>query len=308
MLVRNFRNTIHQIWFQKPESEAAHGTVTNPEYKKYQQSYIDYAEQQGWEYILWDEDKVDKLVKRHFRNYYTAFNELESVIKKVDCARLMILYVYGGVYVDMDSYLKRGLHEFLDLKHIFREDYPYTAWHIAPKMNLQENYDIIVGQEKTIFEYYYNKFGIGIPKLNNAVIFAGRRLPIFKRILELGFQRKCNSILNSFGVHTFSLALLDEMSYGVNKLLDKDDYRQRASILAVPPVYFYEIDVDMDEEQWKFFGGDPTRRHSPNQFIVHKYDGNWDQSDYKDNYISSYGQFLENELDNENLDGTGSFV
>ena len=304
MLVRNFRNIIHQIWFQKPGSNLQPGEFANEDYKKYQQTYIDFCDRKGWEYRLWDEESVDKLVKRHFRDYYERYNSIDSIVKKVDCARLMILYTFGGVYVDMDSYLKRDLDKFLELDHIIRDDYPYTAWHIAPKMNLQENFDIIVGQEKTIYEYFYNKFGLGVPKLNNAVIFCGRRVPVLKKIIELGFSRTNNSILNSFGVHTFSLALYDEMTYQVNKILNQNDHKHRSSILAVPPVYFYEIDTDLPEEEWKFFGGDPRRRHSPNQYIVHKYDGDWAEPGYE----SSYGAFLKNELDNENLDGTGSFV
>lgn len=303
MLVRNFRHILHQIWFQKPGSKLPPGKIGIEEYERYQAEYQDFCKRKGWQYILWDEESVEKLVKRHFREYYERYSAIDSTIKKVDCARLMILYVYGGLYIDVDSYLKRDLDEFLDLDHIYRDDYHYTSWHIAPKMNLQSNYDIIVGQEKTIYEYYYNKFGIGVPKLNNAVIFAGRRVPLFKKIIDLGFNRSANSILNSFGVHTFSLAIYDEMGYQVNKLLDKNDYKQRASILTVPPVYFYEVDVDATEEDWKFFGGDPRRRHSPNQFIVHKYDGNWAE----DGYESSYGQFLQTELDNENLDGNGFF-
>ena len=296
MLIENFNKHIHQIWFQKKDSSNPPGYIQSEDYRNCQFTYLDFADKNGWEYTLWSEPEVQQLVEESFPEFLDQYNSIDSIIKKVDCARLMILYEYGGLYVDMDSYMKRNLNDFLNLDHIIRDDYPYTDWHIAPKYQITTPYNILVGQEKTVYEYHYNKFGLVIPKLNNAVIFASPKQKVFRDILELGFKRKTNSILNSFGVHTFSLKLYDEMNKFVNKLLDENDYHQPSKILTVPTVYFYECDVDIpDYLEW---GGNPIHKNSPLQYIVHKFMGDWDDN--------SYGHFLENQLPGETLDGPAS--
>ena len=296
MLVNNFNRHIHQIWFQKFDSPHPPGVITNDDYNSCRKMYIDFATNNGWSYTLWDETSVDRLIKEHFPSYLDRFNCIDSIIKKVDCARYMILYVYGGLYVDVDSYPKRNLEELLNIKSYVRDDYPYTAWHIAPEYEITHGYDLVVGQEKTVFEYYYNKFGLSVQKLNNAVIFAAPKLRIFLDLIDTGFKRRNNSILNSFGVHTFSMVLYQAMNTFIEDMLGKDNYNEDSRILTLPTVYFYETDVDRDDyEQW---GGKPEHKHSPLQFIVHKYMGDWDDN--------SYAHFLTNELKGEKLDGSNS--
>jgi len=296
MLVNNFNKHIHQIWFQKYDSPHKPGTIVNEDYISCKKMYTDFAERKGWGYTLWDENSVDTLIKEHFPTYLEKFNSIDSIIKKVDCARYMILYVYGGLYVDVDSYPKRDLDDFLNIKSIIRDDYPYTAWHIAPEYEITHGYDLVVGQEKTVYEYHYNKFGLVIPKLNNAVIFAAPKLRVFLDLIEIGFKRINNSILNSFGVHTFSMVLYQEMNKFIEDMLTVDNYNGDSKILTLPTVYFYETDVDL--EDYEYWGGKPEHKHSPLQFIVHKYMGDWDDN--------SYGHFLINELKGEKLDGSGS--
>jgi mannosyltransferase OCH1-like enzyme len=277
-MIDNFNKHIHQIWWQSGNTTTHWENMKFPEYTEYQKTYTDFAEKNNWKYTLWQEDTILELVKSEFPQYYDEFIKLDSIIKKVDCARLMILYVFGGLYVDIDSYLKRDLNKFLNLTEIIRDEYDYTMWHIHPKMEIRHTYDLIVGQEKTIYEYYYNKFGIQIPKCNNAVIFCKSGLEIFKEIIDIGFKRKNNSILDSFGVHTFSLKIYDEMSKYVNNIFDNPLNQKNPKILTLPYIYFYEMDVDTDI--YIRDGGNIEFINDTRQYIVHKFDGNWDGERY----------------------------
>jgi len=295
MLIENFNKHIHQIWFQKPDSNYGIGCIGNKDYIEFSNGHKDFCDKKGWGYTLWNETTVLTLIKEHFPERLEEYKTITGVIKKVDCARLMILYVYGGLYLDMDTVIKRDLDEFLNLTTIVRDDYPFSDWHIAPELKIHNSYDIIVGQEKTVYEYHYNKYGLVIPKLNNAVIFAKKEYGLFLEILDLGFKRKDNTILNSFGVHTFSLKLYQEMNKQISGMLDADDYAATSNILTTPTVYFYEVDTDAD--WYEKGGGNPIHKNSPNQYILHFFDGDWDEN--------TYGDFLLNEVPGETLDAAG---
>lgn len=282
-MIKDFSRHIHQIWFQTGDLKEEWASIGSEDYFELQKSYIDFCKDKGWKYTLWREDTILELIQEHFPHYYKEFNALDSIIKKVDCARLMILYVYGGLYVDIDTYLARDLEEFLNLKEIVRRDYAPTMWHMSPEKPLLYEYKMVVGQEKTICEFHYNQFGIVIPKINNAVIFCSPKYDFFLKVIETGFKRRNNSIMNSFGVQTFSNLILEHMADEVNTLLDIDDYNYKTEILTLPYIYFYELDIDL--EYYLKVGGTEEYLNSPLQYIVHKFDGNWDGEEY--------GQFLE---------------
>jgi len=265
-MIKNFNKHIHQIWYQEGDLKEQWKDKGSEDYFNLQKSYTDFCKSKKWRYTLWRESSILKLVEEHFPQYLEDFKNLDSIIKKVDCARLMILYVYGGLYVDVDSFLKRDLDEFLDLKEFDREPYNYFLWHIKKAKKITHEYELIAGQEKTVCEYHYDKFAMTIPKINNAVIFCGPKLDILLKIIDKGFKRKHLSILNSFGVQTFSNTLYHYMREFLDELIDTQDYNLPSKYLLLPYVFFYEKNNVED----------------PRQFIVHKFDGNWDGEQYKD--------------------------
>jgi len=291
-MINNFNKHIHQIWFQPLGSTSPEGTIGKEDYVNCQKTYKDFASKNYWRYTLWTESTVDDFVKEYFPNYYQKYTEIDSIIKKVDCARYMILFIYGGLYVDMDSYLRVDLDKFLQGEYLHREPYSSTPWHLDNKLKLKKSYTLGVGQEKVPFEYFYNKFGILIPKINNAVIFASPNNNLFLELIEEGFQRVNNSIANSFGVHTFSLKVYEEMVKTIKALLRQNNPKLPSSIITFPPIYFYEADASRDD--YEYWGGNPKYKDSPLQTIVHKFDQNWDGLGYRD--------FLLEELDDETLD------
>jgi len=289
-MIHNFNRHIHQIWFQNGNLEQEWDNLGSQDYFEMQRSFTDFCKEKNWKYTLWREETITPFVRQYFPEYFDEFTKLDSIIKKVDCARLMILYIYGGMYVDIDSYLKRDLDEFLNLDHVVRDEYAYTLWHINPKMPITHTYDLIAGQEKTICEYHYNKFGIQIPKVNNAVLFCRPGLDLFLEVIEKGFRRKNHSIMNSFGVQTFSNTVYNHMRKFIDKTLETNQYNLPSKILTLPFIYFYEMDVD--QEWYIKAGGLEKYINDPRQYIVHKFDGIWDGEKYE--------EFL-NKLTNRNI-------
>ena len=99
-----FPKIIHQIWIQGeaalPEKFKKNMDITikkNPEYK----------------YMLWDEIKILELIQlkpEWVKKYY----KFEYLHQKVDYAKLIILYMYGGIAIDMDAYTEQNLDKLFE--------------------------------------------------------------------------------------------------------------------------------------------------------------------------------------------------
>lgn len=57
---------------------------------------------EGYEIKIWNGYDCNNLVKTHFPKYFKIYNNLKYPIQKCDIARLMIVYIYGGIYSDVD--------------------------------------------------------------------------------------------------------------------------------------------------------------------------------------------------------------
>lgn len=53
-------------------------------------------------YVLMDDDEIIKFVKMYFPQYYQVFVDLQYPIQRADMVRYMWLYLYGGIYMDLD--------------------------------------------------------------------------------------------------------------------------------------------------------------------------------------------------------------
>ena len=82
---------IHQTW--KTENIPA-------EWVSNQSSWKSYNPQ--WKYLLWTDIDNENLVKTYFPDLLEWYKNLKYNIQRVDVARTLILYIYGGLYVDLD--------------------------------------------------------------------------------------------------------------------------------------------------------------------------------------------------------------
>lgn len=62
-----------------------------------------------WHVALWTDDANRAFVAKHFPQQLAMYDGYDTFIKRVDAVRYMLLYHYGGVYMDLDFACVRSL-------------------------------------------------------------------------------------------------------------------------------------------------------------------------------------------------------
>jgi len=89
-----YTTTLHPLIFQKIISFKK----LNPEYT----------------YNLYTDNDMDNFVNQNFKGEISeCYNKLNIIVAKVDFWRYLVLYKYGGVYLDMDSSIEKPLNELI---------------------------------------------------------------------------------------------------------------------------------------------------------------------------------------------------
>lgn len=91
-----------------------------------------------WEYHLWNGKEMDELVETYFPEYLTLYKGFPYSVQRWDTIRYMILYLYGGVYVDLDSECFRPIDNLLKNKVMCFGEEP-------PSNNVYPDIDLLIG-------------------------------------------------------------------------------------------------------------------------------------------------------------------
>lgn len=67
----------------------------------------------SWKYIFWDKSKMDYFVQESFPSFMSTINGFKHDVQRWDVIRYLILYKYGGVYVDFDYECLESLDNLL---------------------------------------------------------------------------------------------------------------------------------------------------------------------------------------------------
>ena len=68
-----------------------------------------------WKYEFYDDRRFEEFFRSEFpQDYYKAYRSLTIGAAKADFFRYAVLYIYGGVYLDIDSYVKTPFDRFLN--------------------------------------------------------------------------------------------------------------------------------------------------------------------------------------------------
>ena len=67
----------------------------------------------GWTYHLTDDQENLQFVKEHFPQFLDLYQSFDREIYRVDMVRYLRLYLYGGVYLDLDLELIKPLEDLL---------------------------------------------------------------------------------------------------------------------------------------------------------------------------------------------------
>lgn len=98
------KKIIHQIWLQ--------GLNNIPDELLERRQTILNIHDSSWTYILWDEIDIINLMRQDV-NYLQVYYKLEYMHQKIDFAKYIILYKFGGVYIDIDVEMIGSLDSIL---------------------------------------------------------------------------------------------------------------------------------------------------------------------------------------------------
>lgn len=93
---------IHQTW--KDETVPAKWKAAVDQCK---------AKHPDFEYKLWTDETMDDFVREHYPEFHAVYVSYNHHIQRCDAFRYLVLYTYGGVYIDMDIKCIKNLKKYL---------------------------------------------------------------------------------------------------------------------------------------------------------------------------------------------------
>jgi mannosyltransferase OCH1-like enzyme len=147
---------------------------------------------QEYTYHLYNDNDMDNFVNEYFKGEIAeCYNKLNIIVAKVDFWRYLVLYKYGGVYLDMDSSIEKPLNELIkddDSAIITAEGNPsfYVQWAlIFSKQHpiLKKTIELVVDNIKN------NRFPNDIHKMTGPTVYS-------RAINEIHMELFNNEIIN----------------------------------------------------------------------------------------------------------------
>lgn len=81
-----------------------------------------------YEFRLWTDEDNRKLIEEEFPFFLEVYDSYKKHIQRVDAVRYCILYLYGGIYIDLDFLPIRPIDDFLDdCKLVLGKEPPFAA-------------------------------------------------------------------------------------------------------------------------------------------------------------------------------------
>ena len=66
-----------------------------------------------WEYRLWTDEDNHRFIAEHFPGFLSIYEQYPTAIQRVDAVRYLILYLHGGVFVDLDFACTKNMEYLL---------------------------------------------------------------------------------------------------------------------------------------------------------------------------------------------------
>jgi hypothetical protein len=168
----SFPRNIFHVWFQGCKS------VTKPEFVENMKAWATLNP--TWNYQCVSDKELREACRQISHKCLSVYESLPFMHMKIDFGRYVLMYVYGGVYVDMDAYALRGL-EYSE--HIRR----------ALQIYERQNKHVIAVSESELgtFDTYISKV-----YYNNAFMLSSAGNPLTKLFIEY-IMEQCKAFAHS---------------------------------------------------------------------------------------------------------------
>jgi len=112
---------VHQIFFNIGKGEL----TEIPRFNECHKNNKKECKRQGIKYKLWTRKMVEKLLdKPKNKRFKKIYYDFSVDIMRIDFARYLILWNFGGIYIDLDICILGK-----SIKHLFSLDYFFVRWH-----------------------------------------------------------------------------------------------------------------------------------------------------------------------------------
>ncbi|KAK9369793.1 nucleotide-diphospho-sugar transferase [Lipomyces kononenkoae] len=172
-----------------------------------------------WEWVLWtDEDNLN-LVKKYFPWFLKYYQALPAEIYRADVVRNMYMYVYGGIYADLDTECLRPADDLF-------ESFNITTVSYLSSLNMSYSSD--ANTKKAFF----GRMGTDedfVHSIPNAWMAATPGHPFFLLPLE-SVMNKMNGVIPGGSVPEFvtgPIGLRDDINLYFNNYTDSDVLERR---------------------------------------------------------------------------------
>ena len=204
-----FPKIIHQIWIQGQDN------IPTKFHKYVNQIKSMHNINDGWQYILWDDLKIISFLRQH-KKLIDTYYKLEYLHQKVDFARYVILYIFGGIYIDMDAYTVKPLD------NLFEKFKDYNL--IVSKMDMNKF-------EKYVMQYH----------INNGIIISKKGSVVLKDLIDIvinnpdckSYHNKMNCILSTTGPYVFTQVMEKHLKKKNKEIIALENYYLEPCILNI---------------------------------------------------------------------------
>jgi mannosyltransferase OCH1-like enzyme len=170
---------IHQIWFQDNNDVLLFSNNLNKNFNRIFSSDIPYnykfnllkfiIHNSEYTYCLWNETKIFYFIKIYYPNLLPNYLNLKYKIQKVDFAKYIILFHYGGIYTDIDIESYKSINNFFKINKNEGIYFSKTSY--------------INNMENCIMKKFYN-FKTNNYFINNGIILASPHHNFFLDVIK----------------------------------------------------------------------------------------------------------------------------
>lgn len=243
---------IHQTWMNK----------NIPEHLMLMQKSI-LQNNPEYEYKLWTDDDIDNFILENYPQLNNFYNSFEYTIQKIDFARLLIVYHFGGIYIDLDSYCYKNIDCILNK--------PISFVSTKKHKNFKEYYNVILNNALIASE----KNNLFLKEvINNIILYKDPPNYKFYSSGNINYTKILKSagplmITETYMSYEFKsmVSLLDNsFYYGVEKVNDKEEHIFEL-IKSYSDKDFHFIHIH-ESSWWKKNGKAVSPPKNPKRFIL----------------------------------------
>jgi len=222
---------LHQTWKSKD---------LTPKFKEWQELWLKTCYE--YEYKFYTDEDISEVIENYFPQYLTKFNSFSRQIEKIDFWRYAILYIYGGVYADMDVFPLKSIDIWL------------------------EKNKIILGREPIEHSESYNGSDFLIC---NAFMISPKKDKFWLDLMEFIIEN-----------YSHDLNAVSTTGPGIITKFYKTYPEKFDNVIITEPTVFYPItrnDIFSKQEEYKgkFYKNVSKNCEMKNAFVVHMWGGTW---------------------------------